>query len=104
MIPWKKNKRKKNQLSLPTVMRNVDGPNISVNEVVNISLGEGQLSVLFNSEPDWKSLAFAKNFSTGENHFNTERKKIYIPSRYLHDRLKCCDVGLLQLHSIYLKH
>ena len=82
-------------------MRNVDGPNISVNEVVNISLGEGQLSVLFNSEPDWKSLAFAKNFSTGENHFNTERKKIYIPSRYLHDRLKCCDVGLLQLHIIF---
>ena len=37
--------KKKNQVPLPTVMHNVDGPNISANEVVNIAPGEGQLPV-----------------------------------------------------------
>lgn len=35
--------RKKNQLSLPTIIHNAHGPNISANEVVNIAPGEGQL-------------------------------------------------------------
>ena len=36
-------KKKKNQVSLPTIIHNADGPNISANEVVNIAPGEGQL-------------------------------------------------------------
>lgn len=35
--------KKKNQVSLPTIIHNADGPNISANEVVNIAPGEGQL-------------------------------------------------------------
>ena len=35
--------RKKNQVSLPTIIHNADGPNISANEVVNIAPGEEQL-------------------------------------------------------------
>ena len=53
---------KKNQVYVPTVMLNVDVPNISANEVINIVPGEGQLSVSFVSEPDWEALAFVKNF------------------------------------------
>ena len=35
--------KKKNQVSLPTIIHNADGPNISANKVVNIAPGEGQL-------------------------------------------------------------
>ena len=39
----KKNKRKTNQVLLPTIMHNIDGLNISASEVVSIDPGEGQL-------------------------------------------------------------
>ena len=55
-------------------MHNVDGPNISASELVNIDHMEGQLPIPFTSEPDWEALAFVKNISTCENHFNVERK------------------------------
>ena len=84
---------KKNQVYVPTVMLNVDVPNIAANEVINIVPGEGQLSVSFISEPDWEALAFVKNFYIGENHFNTERKVRIAPSGYVHARLKCSDSG-----------
>ncbi len=75
----------------PTVMHNIDGPNISASEIINIAPGEGQIPVSFTSEPNWEALAFVKNYSTGENHYNEERKIHITPSKYVHARLKCCD-------------
>ena len=37
------------------------------------------------------SFSFVNNFSTDENHLNTERKERITPSKYLHCRLKWCD-------------
>ena len=34
----------------PTAMYNIDGPNISASEIVNIASGEGQIFVSFTSE------------------------------------------------------
>ena len=54
----KEKQKKKNLVPLPTILHNIDGPNIPANEVVSIAPGEEQLPVLFTSEPDWKALAF----------------------------------------------
>ena len=56
-------------------MHNADCPNIATNEVVNIVAEEGQLPVWITSKPDLEALVFVKNFSTGKNHFNTEKKQ-----------------------------
>ena len=74
-----------------TVMHNIDGPNISSSEIVNITPGEGQISVSFTSEPNWEALAFLKEYSTGINHFNEDRDNPITPSKYVHARLKCDD-------------
>ena len=78
-------------LPFPTVMHNIDGPNISSSEIVNITPEEGQIPVSFTSEPNWESLAFPKEYSTGINHFNEDRDNPITPSKYVHVRLKCCD-------------
>ena len=72
-------------------MYNVDGPNISPNEIVNIAPGEGEIPVSFTSEPNWEALAFPKDYSTGRNHFNEEREIPITPSKYVHARPKCWD-------------
>ena len=75
----------------PTIMCNVDEPNISPGEIVNIAPGESQILVPSTSEPNWEALAFPKDCSTGRNHFNEEREILVTPSKYVHARLKCCD-------------
>ena len=66
----KEREMKKSSLPFPTVMHNIDGPNITPSEIVNIAPGEGQIPVSFTSEPNWEPLAFPKDYSTGRNHFN----------------------------------
>ena len=63
----------------------------SPNEIVNITPGEGQIPVSFTLEPNWEALAFPKDYSTGRNHFNEERKIPITPAKYVHTKLKCCD-------------
>ena len=75
----------------PTVLHNVDGPNISPSDIVNIAPGENQIPVSFTSEPDWEALAYPTEFSTGINHFNQDREVKITPVKYVHARLKCCD-------------
>ena len=70
---------KESSSPFPTVVYNVNGPSISLSEIVNIAPGEGQIPVCFTTEPNWEVLAFPKDFSTGRKHFNEERE------------LKCCD-------------
>ena len=82
---------KESSSHFPTVMDNVDEPNISPNEIVNIAPGEGQIPVSFTLEPYWEALAFLKDYSTRRNHFNEERETPITPSKYLHVRLRCCD-------------
>ena len=72
-------------------MYNVDGPNISPSEIVNIAPGEGEIPVSFTSEPNWKALAFRKDYSTGRNHLNEEKEIPITPSKYVHARLKSCN-------------
>ena len=87
----------------PSVMHNIDGPNISPSEIVNIAPGEGQIPVSFTSEPDREALSFPKDYSIGKNHYN-EIKIQVTPSKYIHARLKVVMIGLLQIHSIFFKH
>ena len=72
-------------------MYNVDGPNISPSEIVNIAPGEGQVPVSFTSEPNWEALAFPKDYFTGRNRFNEEREIPITSLKYVHARPKCCD-------------
>ena len=53
-------------------MDNIDSPNISSSEIVNIAPEEGQIPVAFTSEPNWEALVFPKEYSTGRNHFNED--------------------------------
>ena len=87
----KEREMKMSFLPFRTVMHNIDGPNISSSEIVNIAPGEGQIPVSFASEPNWEALAFPKEYSTGINHFNEDRDNPITPSNYVHTRLKCCD-------------
>ena len=75
----------------PTVVYNVDGSNITPNEIVNIAPEEGQIPVSFTSEPNWEALAFPKDYCTERNHFNELREIPITPLKYVHTRLKCCD-------------
>ena len=50
-------------LCFPTVMHNIDGPDISSSEIVNIAPGDGQIPVSFTPEPNWEALAFPKEYS-----------------------------------------
>ena len=49
---------KMSSLHFLMVMHNIDVPNISSSEIVNIAPGEGQIPVSFTSEPNWEALAF----------------------------------------------
>ena len=69
-------------------MDNIDSPNMSSSEIVNIAPEEGQIPVAFTSEPNWEALVFPKEYSTGRNHFNEDKDH---PSKYVHIILKCCD-------------
>ena len=88
---FKERELKESSSHFPTVMYNVDGPNISPNEIVNLAPREGQIPVSFTSEPNWEALTFSKDSSTGRNHFNEEREIPIITSKYVHTRLNCCD-------------
>ena len=54
----KERKTETPSLPFPTVMHNIDGPNVSSSEIVNIAPGKGQIPVSFTSEPIWEALAF----------------------------------------------
>ena len=82
---------KESSSPFPTVMYNVDGPNICPSEIVNIAPGEGQIPISFTPEPNWEALAFPKDYSTVRIHFNDEREIPITPSKYVHAKLKCCD-------------
>ena len=82
---------KESSSPFPAVMYNIDGPNISSSEIVNIAPGKSQIPVSFASEPNWEAFAFPKDYSTGRNLFNEERENPITPSKYVHARLKCCD-------------
>ena len=87
----KERKMKLSSLPVLAVMHNINGPNISASEIVNITPEEGQIPVSFTSEPNREALAFPKEYSTGINHFNEDSDNLITPSKYVHARLKCCD-------------
>ena len=68
-------------MSLPTVLQSIDGPELSVDYVVNIAPAEGQMPVLFTSECNWEALAFPKKYSTGKGHFNDNHEFTITPSK-----------------------
>ena len=63
---FKEGQLKGSSSPFPAVIYNVDGPNISPSEIVNIA----KFLVSFISEPNWEALAFPKDCSTGKKHFN----------------------------------
>ena len=64
-------------------MYNVDGPNISPSETVDITPEEGQIPVSFNLVPNWEALVFPKDYSLGRRYFNEERKLPITPQNSL---------------------
>ena len=77
--------------AFPTALQNKEGPEIDTNEILNIAPGEGQIPVSVRSEPDWEALAFPKEFSTGDFHYNHPRDIKITPIQYVQTRLKCSD-------------
>ena len=55
-------------------MDNVDGPNISPNETVNIAPGEGRIPVSFTLKPNWEALAFSKTIPQEETTLTRNKK------------------------------
>ena len=97
----KEKPNKKNQVPLLTVMHDVDGPNISVNEVMNKAPGEGQVSVAFTLEPDWEALFFLIIYQLVRTILIVKGKK-----ELRHLNIYILDwndvmVGLLQICGIY---
>ena len=54
----------------PTVMQNVHGPDISVEDIVDVAPGEGKIPINRSMEPNCEPLAFPKHFATGQFHYN----------------------------------
>ena len=75
----------------PTVMHNIDGPNVDSNEMINIAPGEGQIPVSHSNEPHCEALAFPNLFSTGKFHYNYNRERPISVSKYIHSKLKNKD-------------
>ena len=53
----KERKLKESSSPFPTVMYNVDGPNTSLIEIVNIAPRKGKILVSFNSGANWKAIS-----------------------------------------------
>ena len=81
----------KSSVPFPTVLQNIDGPELLVDDVVNIMPAEGQISVSFASEFNWKALAFPKEYSTGKGHFNDNHEIIITLSKCIHAHLTSSD-------------
>ena len=91
-------------LSLPTVLHNIEDPSVSPVQVLNIAPGEGQISDLFTTEPNWEVLAFQKDFPCGRFHFGDTTREVPItPSQYIHACLKCFDKRFAK-NPIYIFH
>ena len=75
----------------PTVMDNVDGLIIDPSQIVIIAPAEGQISISHTNEPDCEALAFPKEFSIGQFHFNSKREKPITVLKYNHSCLKNCN-------------
>ena len=59
MINAYEEEKRLSSVPFQTALHNVDGPNISTDEIVNIAPGEGLIPVSFTSEPNWEALAFS---------------------------------------------
>ena len=81
----------KSSVPFPTVLQNIDGPELLVDDVVNIMPAEGQISVSFAFELNWKALAFPKEYSTGKGHFNDNCEIIITLSKCIHARSTSSD-------------
>ena len=101
---FKERELKESSYYFPTVMYNVDEPNISPNEIVNIAPGKGQIPLSFTSEPNWEALAFPKAYSTGKNHFNEEREIPITASNTCIPDLNVVIIDLLLILNIYFMH
>ena len=75
----------------PTVLHDIHGPNIDPSQILSIAPGEGQIPVSHINEPDCEALAFPKEFSTGQFHFNYKRERPITVLKYIHSRLKNCN-------------
>ena len=72
-------------------MYNVDGPNISPSEIVNIAPWRSSNSCFFYFGTTLEALSFPKGYSTGTNYFNEEKQIPITPSNYVPARVKGCD-------------
>ena len=84
---FKERELKESCLPFPTLMYNVDRPNMSTSEIVDTT----KFLVSVISEPNWEALAFPKDCNTGKNCLNEEREILIPTSKYVHARLKCWD-------------
>jgi hypothetical protein len=59
----------------PSVIQNAHGPDISVEDIVEIAPAEGKIPISRNMVPDCEALAFPGLFGTGEFHLNSIGEK-----------------------------
>ena len=81
----------KHGVPYPTVIQDVHGPDISVEQIVDVAPAEGKIPINRSMEPNCEPLAFPKHFSTGNFHYNVDRKTKITPLKYFKSRVKCRD-------------
>ena len=76
----------------PSVIYSNHGPDISVDDIIEVAPGEGQIPVNSTIEPDFEALAFPKLFPYGRFHENTDRpKQLRSSLAYFQCRMKGSD-------------
>ena len=68
-------------VNYPTVLYDINGPNVSLEQVVNIAPGEGQIPISHHDDENWEALLFPKQYSHGINHFGSYRDVPLTPSK-----------------------
>ena len=75
----------------PSVIQNNHGPDISVEDIIEVAPGEGQIQVNATIEPDYEALAFPRLFPFGRFHGNEDRPIKLTTLGYFQSRMKGSD-------------
>ena len=89
----KKEQTHKSGIPRPSLLHDIHGPEVSMEKIIEVAPGEGQIPVNATVEPDYEALAFPKLFPRGRYHYNWEGrpKKLRSSLAYYQCRLKSSD-------------
>ena len=83
-----------------TALHEIDGPSVSQNQIIDISLREAKILFFFSVQNlIGKLQIFQRNVQLVK--INEPRAVPVVPTKYVHTRLKCCDgIDVKNLHQI----